>query len=586
MKVRSENNYVYNGGSSAGTKPVACFTWSPVLPSIYEPVFFDASCSYDPGFMSKNFEMKNTQNTNNGASSALLMDFNGSNDPKLKSEVDGVVNTGGGDSGGDGLGMAYVIETQPDEQNNHVVYPGCIVSYEWDFGDGNVSFAKRPVHSYTKEGVYNVTLRVIDNDNESNTTTHSIVVIPSQGPGGNKPPVAVIDFITPNPAERGMRVSFKGHGIDPDDYITAYQWISSWDGLISTQPSFDTSALSAGVHIITFKVKDKEQWSSAVEKKLIINIPPVAQIEGASLIMAGREICFDGARSFDPDGTIISYEWSFGDGENKRGVTSFHVYINPGMYIVSLKVTDSLGGVGVATTRVKVVAGVPYADADGPYIGHINQVIIFNGSKSMDPDGVIKEWYWDFGDGNNSTGMVASHVYKHKGVYRVTLTVLDDDGASDTDITNVTIIENNPPSKPVLKGVKTGKTNVEYWYSALSIDSEGDMKSYVFNWGDNTSFASLLFPNGTLVSASHSWDKPGKYIVRVSAIDEYNACSEYAEMTVVIECASVYSAVSTSGFILPSENHVIILIVLSLIILSIIMIVMRLRRVRSGFTRE
>lgn len=49
-----------------------------------------------------------------------------------------------------------------------------------------------------------------------------------------------------------------------------------------------------------------------------------------------------------------------------------------------------------------------------------------------DPDGTIVEWQWSFGDGDTATQHAPSHVYTERGVYTVTLTVTDDDGASHT----------------------------------------------------------------------------------------------------------------------------------------------------------
>ena len=59
------------------------------------------------------------------------------------------------------------------------------------------------------------------------------------------------------------------------------------------------------------------------------------------------------------------------------------------------------------------------------YAGVIEE-IKFNGSTSYDPDGVIKSWVWDFGDGNKSNGKTVVHKYPKEGNYTVRLTVRDD----------------------------------------------------------------------------------------------------------------------------------------------------------------
>lgn len=89
---------------------------------------------------------------------------------------------------------------------------------------------------------------------------------------GNNPPAAAISSITPNPASMGQNVSFVGSGTDTDGNVTAYNWQSSIDGTLSSQSSFTKNNLSAGTHIISFRVQDNlGAWSQTVTRTLIIN---------------------------------------------------------------------------------------------------------------------------------------------------------------------------------------------------------------------------------------------------------------------------------------------------------------------------
>ena len=84
------------------------------------------------------------------------------------------------------------------------------------------------------------------------------------GGGGNLPPTATIDSITPNPALPGGKVDFTGHGLDSDGGpVFAHSWRSNIDGVLSDSASFSTSALSSGQHTIYFKVQDDlGAWSN------------------------------------------------------------------------------------------------------------------------------------------------------------------------------------------------------------------------------------------------------------------------------------------------------------------------------------
>jgi PKD repeat protein len=63
----------------------------------------------------------------------------------------------------------------------------------------------------------------------------------------------------------------------------------------------------------------------------------------------------------------------------------------------------------------------------------------FDSGGSQDPDGTITGRYWDFGDGTSSTDSNPSHTYSAAGNYTVTLTVTDNDGASDQATDQVSI---------------------------------------------------------------------------------------------------------------------------------------------------
>jgi len=85
------------------------------------------------------------------------------------------------------------------------------------------------------------------------------------------PPTAYVDSVYPINITCGETVDFKGHGIDPDGTVGAYDWRSSRDGDLSTAPSFSTSTLSPGTHTIWFKVQDNDgQWSNEVSATVVV----------------------------------------------------------------------------------------------------------------------------------------------------------------------------------------------------------------------------------------------------------------------------------------------------------------------------
>ena len=161
-------------------------------------------------------------------------------------------------------------------------------------------------------------------------------------------------------------------------------------------------------------------------------------------------MAFDGSGSTDPDGTIVSYEWDFGDDTTATGAAPDHTYDTPGLYTVTLTVTDNNGATNTDTTTADITDAPntpPVADADGPYTGTAGTAVAFDGSGSTDPDGTIVTYEWDFGDDTTGTGAAPDHTYDTPGLYTVTLTVTDNNGATNTDTTTADITDapNTPP---------------------------------------------------------------------------------------------------------------------------------------------
>ena len=143
--------------------------------------------------------------------------------------------------------------------------------------------------------------------------------------------------------------------------------------------------------------------------------------------VAGVEVSFDASESIDPGGTIESYAWDFGDSTSGAGENPVHTYSEPGIYVVTLTVTDDGSAQDSALTAAHIDATnqSPIAVAGGPYTGVSGDAILFDGTDSSDPDGSFLAQAWDFGDDSTGAGSMPSHVYAEPGNYTVVLLVID-----------------------------------------------------------------------------------------------------------------------------------------------------------------
>jgi mannan endo-1,4-beta-mannosidase len=86
------------------------------------------------------------------------------------------------------------------------------------------------------------------------------------------------------------------------------------------------------------------------------NQPPVAAFTGVPKeACISENVNFSGASSYDPDGTVNSYSWDFGDGKVGTGGNTVHSYGFPGTYSVRLTVTDDKGLSSISTDTITVI---------------------------------------------------------------------------------------------------------------------------------------------------------------------------------------------------------------------------------------
>lgn len=165
------------------------------------------------------------------------------------------------------------------------------------------------------------------------------------------------------------------------------------------------------------------------------NIAPSAEFNSS---VSALEVTFTDTSS-DPDGSVISWSWDFGDGNNSSVQNPVYSYAVDGTYSVILTVTDNEGATDAVSQDITINATNNLPSANFSYATDNLQAAFTDASS--DSDGSITSWSWDFGDSSTSTTQNPVYSYSADGTYNVSLTVTDNNGATDTSVQAVTVAD-------------------------------------------------------------------------------------------------------------------------------------------------
>jgi DNA/RNA endonuclease G (NUC1) len=170
--------------------------------------------------------------------------------------------------------------------------------------------------------------------------------------------------------------------------------------------------------------------------------PPIAAIAGpAGSIEEGGSVTLNSSGSLDPNGSIVSYEWDFGDGTSASGVAVTHEYAQDGVYSARVTVTDNDGLTGSAVFAVIVTNVAPVLGAVPGGSVNVGTAYTVEGTFA-DPGADAWTATVDWGDGSApSTAALATrafsltHTYATPGAFTVVVTIADDDASTSTSHT-------------------------------------------------------------------------------------------------------------------------------------------------------
>ena len=262
--------------------------------------------------------------------------------------------------------------------------------------------------------------------------------------------------------------------------------------------------------------------------------PPVAVIAPPASVLEGTSILFDGSGSTDPQGGSLTYAWTFGDGSSGSGATPSHSYGDNGVFVVCLTVTNAAPLSNTRCVPITVNNGPPVVEAGPDQVANEGATVALAPATFGDPGTADTHTATiDWGDGSVEPGTVneiagsgtvaGAHSYGDNGVYQVTVTVTDDDGASDSDSHTVTV-SNVAPTVEAGPDQTVFEDDPVSLSAALFTDPGTlDTHTATIDWGDGTTVSTggVDEANGSgAVSGSHIYPNPGEYIVLVTVTDD------------------------------------------------------------------
>ena len=354
--------------------------------------------------------------------------------------------------------------------------------------DGNViATGELPTVNLTV-GVHTIVLSVTDDQG----ATHSDSVNVTVEPAPNEPPIADAgpdQTITDTDNDGFESVTLDGSASsDPDGMMASYEWRED-KTLIATgeSPLID---FSVGVHTVSLTVIDSDGAKNDDEVIITVeampNTAPTADA-GPDQTVTDKDddgfesVTLDGSASSDPDGILnpANCEWRQ-DGNVIATGELPTVNLTVGVHTIVLSVTDDQGATHSDSVNVTVEPApnmLPLADAgaDQTYTDSDNdgvEAIVLDGSASSDPDGMIVSYEW-FNEGVLIATGESATVNLAVGVYTITLTVTDSDGATQYDDVQITVLKSEMIEAPENLTGSVVDTTVLLTWTDNSYNEEG-----------------------------------------------------------------------------------------------------------------
>ncbi|MDD4974971.1 MAG: PKD domain-containing protein [Bacteriovorax sp.] len=375
----------------------------------------------------------------------------------------------------------------------------------------------KPTHNYAAVGTYPIRLSVFTSRGETKTMDTSVTLINYVPP--SPPVVASLYCYTSN-----LLVSCNALGsYDRTGGILTYSF-DYGDSFTETNANGISAHAysSAGLFIVSLKVTNANGDQALAQAQVQPLFP-------ANLLPSPVLTCFsnkpqvltcNASGSFDQDGTIVFYSYSWDDNTDVVHGESgeiFHLFTTAGSHQVTLTETDNDGGVSSITNSFDIKSNQsPVANA---HCSNTASQTVTCQSFSYDPDGTIASTRWILEDGTVIWGNNFTNIFEAVTSTKIKLEVTDDLGTISSTEQTVFIFVNQLPTFNLIASTTKGILPLNVNFQALNVsDNDGTIASYKWMFPDGTTFDK---PN-----ALYTFTTAGSYNVKLQVTDNNGGMTE------------------------------------------------------------
>lgn len=400
--------------------------------------------------------------------------------------------------------------------------PETITGWSWDFGDGITSNSQNPSHFYNKPGTYTISLVITNNEGCSSLPTRKRLVVYGSPRARFTMPKKVCQTDT----IRFINNTVLGHRTSN----FASEWNFGDGSSINTLASPTHVFTKPGIFIVSLKVKaDSSCTTSTVYDTITVAGFPIAGFRHQFNCVNSPVNFIDTSKIGFAD-TLGTWKWTFDNGSFSSQPSPTQRFSSLRTYNVKLLVS------GLACPNLKDSVTYPLL-IDAPIasfnlsdsVSCIDTIQVnFTDLSSTYAPTTIRNWNWNFGDGNSSTLQNPTHVFRKPDKYFITLTVTNNEGCTSLPLIKQLIVYGAPKAAFVMPKQICLTDSIPFVNTSTLGYGSTKFISYTWDFGDG-------IPLNYTASPTHRFKFAGKFGVRLTVrADSSCMTSTYVDSVTVI----------------------------------------------------